>query len=462
MTYRYRLATVFLMGFFVDCINIFMPAVALPTIAAEFHVGISAGAWVANAYMLGLTLAIPLAPWLADRWGARGLMAGSMLAFALAAWACGEAGSFGQLVGWRFIQGMAGGLVIPVGQALAFNRFQGPERARVSTLVMAVALIAPALSPWLGGLIVDHGSWRWVFHSNIALALAAAGLAWLWVRDAPATARQRPDLKGLGLVSAALAAWLLGMSLYGADQGSGQGLALAWLGMAAGLAFTVLYAIHARKTAHPIVELQLLKSPRLRMSVAVYHAIPGVFTGVNLLNIFYLQDMLHLSAQATGRFMMVYAGGALVSMLVGGRLYNRAGARPLFIASMVLHSLGIAALAAVAAPADPWLLAAAYGLMGLGGGLGANTAQTTALLDFDGRQTQQASVIWNLNRQMAFSVGAAFFLMVFNTLATRLDAGRAYHMTFLIASLAGLVPLLQLRSLHTLKDHHARQQAHRP
>jgi len=364
-------------------------------------------------------------------------------------------------VGWRFIQGMAGGLVIPVGQALAFNRFQGPERARVSTLVMAVALIAPALSPWLGGLIVDHGSWRWVFHSNIALALAAAGLAWLWVRDAPATARQRPDLRGLVLVSAALAAWLLGMSLYG-SQGSGQGLALAWLGMAAGLAFTVLYAIHARKTAHPIVELQLLKSPRLRMSVAVYHAIPGVFTGVNLLNIFYLQDMLHLSAQATGRFMMVYAGGALVSMLVGGRLYNRAGARPLFIASMVLHSLGIAALAAVAAPADTWLLAAAYGLMGLGGGLGANTAQTTALLDFDGRQTQQASVIWNLNRQMAFSVGAAFFLMVFNTLATRLDAGRAYHMTFLIASLAGLVPLLQLRSLHTPEDHHARQQAHRP
>jgi MFS family permease len=351
---------------------------------------------------------------------------------------------------------MAGGLVIPVGQALAFNQFQGPERARVSTLVMAVALIAPALSPWLGGLIVDHGSWRWVFHSNIALALAAAGLAWLWVRDAPATARQRPDLKGLVLVSAALAAWLLGMSLYG-SQGSGQGPALAWLGMAAGLAFTVLYAIHARRAAHPIVELRLLQSPRLRMSVAVYHAIPGVFTGVNLLNIFYLQDMLHQSAQATGMFMMVYAGGALVAMLVGGRLYNRAGAQPLFIASMVLHSLGIATLATVAAAADTALLVAAYGLMGLGGGLGANTAQTSALLDFDGQQTQQASVVWNINRQMAFSVGAAFFLMVFNALATRLDAVRAYHMTFVIAALAGLLPLLQLGSIISRKDPHARQ-----
>ena len=103
MTYRYRLAAVFLMGFFVDCINIFMPAIALPTIAAEFRVGVSAGAWIANAYMLGLTLAIP-AQHLAGRPLARRLMAGSMLAFALAVWACGLAGTFGQLIGWRFVQ----------------------------------------------------------------------------------------------------------------------------------------------------------------------------------------------------------------------------------------------------------------------------------------------------------------------------------------------------------------------
>ena len=218
MTYRYRLAAVFLMGFFVDCINIFMPAIALPTIAAEFHVGVSAGAWVANAYMLGLTLAIPVSTWLAGRWGARRLMAGSMLAFALAVWACGLAGTFGQLIGWRFVQGMAGGLMIPVGQAAAFNLFQGPERARISTLVMAVALIAPALSPWLGGLIVDHGSWRWIFHSNIPLALAAAALAWGWVRDTPSERPPRPDLKGLALISIALASLLTGMSLYGAGR----------------------------------------------------------------------------------------------------------------------------------------------------------------------------------------------------------------------------------------------------
>jgi hypothetical protein len=78
-------------------------------------------------------------------------------------------------------------------------------------------------------------------------------------------------------------------------------------------------------------------------------------------------------------------------------------------------------------------------------------------MDIDGQQTQQASVVWNINRQMAFSVGAAFFLMVFNALATRLDAVRAYHMTFVIAALAGLLPLLQLGSIISRKDPHARQ-----
>lgn len=93
--------------------------------------------------------------------------------------------------------------------------------------------------------------------------------------------------------------------------------------------------------------------------------------------------------------------------------------------------------------------------MGLGGGMGANTAQTTALLDFDGRQTHQASVIWNINRQMAFSVGAAFFLMIFNSLATHLDASRACHLTFVIASLMGLLPALQLGFFNTGKRHRA-------
>lgn len=450
MTYRYRIATVFLIGFFIDCINIFMPAVALPRMAAEFHIGSATSAWVANAYILGLTLIIPVSSWLAGLWGPRKLLTASMIAFGASAWACGEAATFGQMAGWRFAQGMAGGLLIPVGQALTFNLFQGPERARISTVVMAVALIAPALSPSVGGLIVDHASWRWVFHANIPLALAAAMLSWLWVRDTPSRPQFRPDLKGLLLISAALTSALTGMSLYGARQGTMS--ALGWLASAVVLAGC--YARHYRTVGNAIVDLRLLRSRRLSMSIWIYYAIPGVFTGVNLLNIFYLQDTLHMSAERTGMFMMVYGSGALAAILMCGKLYNRVGARALFFLGMLMHSLGIATLAAVDAAQDVRVLVLAYGLMGMGGGIGANTAQTTALLDFEGEDTHKASVLWNINRQMAFSVGAALLLMLFNLFLGRLTAASAYHLTFAVAALVGLTPIFQLHTLRTEKPNH--------
>jgi len=451
MTYRYRVATIFLMGFFIDCINLFMPTVALPRIAAEFAIGNASSAWVGNAYMLGLTLAVPVSTWLANRWGARRLLSTAMLAFSVAVWGCGEAQSFAALIAWRLVQGMAGGLLIPVGQALTFERFKGPERARVSTLVMAVALLAPALSPTLGGLIVDHGRWPWVFHSNIPLALLTAALAWAWLDQAPAPTAPRPDFKGLLLVSAALACLLLGLSLYGA----GHGALLAIACLLAGVSCALLYRAHYQRAAAGIVELKLLASPRLRVSMHVYHAIPGVFTGVNLLNIFYLQDVLQLSAQATGLFMLLYAAGAFAAMLLAGRLYNRVGAARLLLLGMLLHSLGICLLVMVDTPTDNALLMAAYGLMGIGGGIGANTAQTTALLDFSGERMQQASVLWNLNRQMAFSVGAALLLMIFNLLLVGLSTPDAYHLTFTLAALLGLAPLMTLHTLPPETPRHA-------
>jgi EmrB/QacA subfamily drug resistance transporter len=454
MTYRYKIATVFLIGFFIDCINLFMSAVALPRIAADLHIGNSAVAWVANAYILGLTLIIPVSTWLADRLGARNLLSASMLLFSLSTWMCAEAVTFNQMIAWRFVQGLAGGLLIPVGQALTFNLFQGEQRARISTLVMAVALIAPALSPTLGGLIVDHSSWRWVFYCNIPFSVLAAVLAWRWVRNAPPAAPPRPDVKGLLLVSAALASVLVGMSLYGA----GYSALFALLSLTAGGLLLALYVGHYRHTNNAIVELRLLKSPRLSMSILIYYAIPGVFTGVNLLSIFFLQDTLKFSAQVTGMFMIVYACGAFIAMLLCGKVYNRVGARPLFILGMLLHSAGIATLFLVNTPSDLPILIIAYSLMGVGGGIAANTAQTTALMDFDGHDTHKASVIWNINRQMAFSLGTALLLMMFNLFLNHLDINQAYHRTFLIASLVGLFPLLHMGSLSAQKDCHAQQQ----
>ncbi|POA46347.1 MFS transporter [Pseudomonas sp. MPR-ANC1] len=453
MSYRYKVASIFLIGFFIDCINIFMSAVALPSLSATLHVSSASVAWVANAYILGLTLIIPLSTWLAARFGSRNVLTASMLLFSIAVWMCGLANSFAELVIWRFVQGIGGGLLIPVGQALTFNLFQGEQRAKISTLVMAVALIAPAISPTVGGFIVDSSSWRWVFYSNVPFSLIAAGLSWRWIKEAKTGDLSRPDIKGLLLVSTALASLLMGMSLYGGD-------ARTWLAMAciaAGLLFIALYLRHYRQSRHAIIDLSLLSSTRLSTSIFIYYAIPGVFTGVNLLSIFFLQNTLHFSARLTGAFMIVYAIGAFIAMTIGGRVYNRVGAKRLFILGMLLHSAGIVTLTQVNAPSDLWLIVIAYSLMGIGGGIGANTAQTTSLMDFNGSDTHKASVIWNINRQLSFSLGAALFLMIFNLLLKPFDTPSAYHATFAIAALVGLVPLFLMSQLNPAKANHEQQ-----
>lgn len=283
MSYRYKVASVYLLGFFIDCINIFMSAVALPSLSATLHANSSAVAWVGNAYILGLTLIVPVSTWLAARFGNREILTASMLVFSGSVWMCGQADSFHELVLWRFVQGIGGGLLIPVGQALTFNLFQGEQRAKISTLVMAVALLAPAISPTVGGIIVDSSSWRWVFYSNIPFSLIAAGLSWFWIRERKPAELRRPDIKGLVFVSAALASLLMGMSLYGGDYPPLAALVF----VIAGLLLIALYVLHYRRCNNAIVELSLLRSKKLSTSILVYYAIPGVFTGVNLMSIFF-------------------------------------------------------------------------------------------------------------------------------------------------------------------------------
>ncbi|EPW8796578.1 MFS transporter [Morganella morganii] len=439
MTYRYRIALIFLLGFFIDCINIFMSAITLPAIAEAMQVSSLSVTWVANSYILGLTLIIPLSPRLAARFGIRELMTASMLLFAAAAVLAGSAESFTSLIFWRFLQGVAGGLLIPAGQSLTFQYFQGRERSKISTIIMMIALIAPALSPMAGGIIVDLAGWRPVFYVNAPVALFTALLAWCWIREPKTAAGEAPDLKGLLLVSLTLASLLIALSLYGEYHNITGALALGGL-----MLFSAgLYYRHYRQTPQAIIDLSLLKNTRLWLSVAVYYAVPGVFTGANILAIFYLTTVLGLSTAVTGAFMLLYAAGAMVAMLISGAVYNRTGAGRLFIISLLLHSGGIALFALTDSRTPLYFIGLIYLLTGTGGGIAANCAQTTALYDFHGTQLNKASVIWNINRQVVFSIGTAVMMTLYQTL-NAVAPGQAFALTFLGGALAGLIPLIFL------------------
>ena len=353
MTYRSKVAWIFLLGFTLDLVNMFVATVAYPDIARELHASVTQLAWISNAYMLGLTLIIPLSVWLAAIMGERTLIATSLLLFAGASVMVGQAGSIDALIGWRAVQGLGGGLLIPVGQAMAYRHFPAAERSQLTARVMSVALLVPALSPALGGVIVDSVSWRWIFYANLPLALVPLLLALLWIKpDVPESVRPRLDLGSIFKQAA---------------------------------------------------------SPMLRVAMLVYLCIPGVFIGTSLIAILYVRG-LGYDATQTGALMLPWALASAVAIYLSKKLFNRCGPKPLLLAGMVLQCGGILLLN------EPAMIIAAYVLMGLGGSLCSSTAQTLAFLDIPADRMGHASALWNINRQVSFCVGAAVLSAVLSAL----------------------------------------------
>ncbi|WP_219266743.1 MFS transporter [Pseudomonas sp. Xaverov 259] len=353
MTYRSKVAWIFLLGFALDLVNMFVATIAYPDIALELRASVTQLAWVSNAYMLGLTVIIPFSVWLAALLGERNLIATSLLLFAGASVMVGQAGSIEALIGWRLLQGLGGGLLIPVGQALAYRHFPPAERSSLTARVMSVALLVPALSPALGGVIVDSVSWRWLFYANLPLALITLLLAVLWIKpDVPATVRPALDVGSI---------------------------------------------------------FKQIRSPMLRVAMLVYLCIPGVFIGTSLIAILYLRG-LGYDATQTGALMLPWAMASALAIYLSKKLFNRYGPKPLLLAGMALQCIGILLLN------QPTWVIPAYGLMGLGGSLCSSTAQTLAFLDFGAERMGHASALWNINRQVSFCLGAALLSALLSAL----------------------------------------------
>ena len=398
MAYRNKIALVYLLGFALDLVNMFAAAIAYPAISQELQASVTQLAWVGNAYMLGLTLIILPSVWLAAVFGEKRLILASLLMFSVASWCVAQSATIEALIGWRLLQGLAGGLLIPVGQALVYQHFPVRERARLTSVILLVALLVPALSPAVGGWVVQAGSWRWVFYANLPLALLALLLAACWLASQPRPA-SRP--------------------------------ALSYQRVAAG----------ARNMA------SLLKSPLLRVAMLTYLFIPGIFIGTQLVSILYLHQ-LGLSPAQTGALMLPWALASALGISLSRYQFNRLGPKPLLVLGMTAQALGIGLLTRIDAP-DTWLPIALYGLMGFGGSLCSSTAQNTAFIDITPEHMGHASALWNINRQLSFLLGPALMMALYGALTSITSTPHAFALCFAIGCALTLVPLVPVLRLDT-------------
>lgn len=383
MTYRSKVAVVYLLGFFLDLINMFIASVAFPAIAHTFNATPSALAWVSNGYIAGLTLVIPFSTVLTRRIGPKRVILLSLLLFSATSVAAGLSSSLGSLIAWRVLQGVGGGLLIPVGQALTWQQYNPHERARLSSAVMLVALLAPACSPAIGGVLVQMLSWRWIFFATLPVVVVTFMLASLWLKH------EMPPMKATRLLN-----------------------------------------------------LPLLMNPLLRFSMLVYLCVPGMFIGVNVTGMFYLQNEANMTPAETGMLMLPWSLASFMAITATGRYFNRIGPRPLIVTGCLLQALGILLLLSVNSATTALLPTVAFVLMGAGGSLCSSTAQSSAFLTTRREEMPDASALWNLNRQLSFFAGALLLAQMLNLAQIYLTHLAAWHGMFIFAAGITLLPVL--------------------
>lgn len=434
MAYRSKVALVYLLGFALDLLNMFVASIAYPDIAQQLQASVTQLAWITNAYMLGLTLIIPLSVWLAARVGERRLILASLLLFGIGSALVAQAASIESLIGWRLLQGLGGGLLLPVGQALAYRQFPPSQRAHFTGVVLLVALMVPALSPAAGGLIVQALSWRWIFYLNLPVALLAFGLGLFWLKaDQPSSERPTLDARGLLLAATALSLLLIAVSLLSETDTRILGLFVLVLSVLT----LCIYLRDGWRKPNAILDLQLIKNPSLRLAMLIYLCVPGVFTGTHMIAILYLHN-LGVGAAQIGALMLPWAAGSGVAIMLGKRSFNRLGPKPLLSAGIFLQCLGIVLLMRIEQPASTPLIIA-YALMGLGGSLCSVTAQTLAFVGILPEKMGHSSALWNINRQLGFCLGAALLSSLLGALG-----GEGFRYCFLAAALLTLLPMVSV------------------
>src|SRR6201995_3882602 len=169
-------AVVYVVAMFMAIMDTTIVNVALPTLGRDLHARADGVGLVSIAYLVSLTVFIPVSGWLGDRFGGRRALLGAVAVFTVASALCGLSTSLGELAGFRILQGLGGAVMTPVGLSMLFRSYPPAERGRIPSILAVFTALAPALGPVLGGLFTTYVSWRLGFFVNVAIGAAAFAL----------------------------------------------------------------------------------------------------------------------------------------------------------------------------------------------------------------------------------------------------------------------------------------------
>ena len=377
-------------------------------------------------------MVIPLTGWAVERFGARTLWFASLALFLTGSVLSGAAWSAGSLIVFRIVQGIGGGIILPVGQTM-LARAAGPQRmGRVMSIVAVPALLGPVLGPVIGGLIVDAISWRWIFYVNLPIGAIALLAAWRWLEP---DAHRRPDAPidalGVALLSPGLAAFVYGISEAG---NVGLGGTHAVVGMAVGAALVTAFVVHALRTRDPLLDMRLFADRVFAASSGAMALFAATMFAVLLLFPLYEQAARGLSALDAGLLMAPQGIAAMVAMPMAGKLTDLRGPRTLVLIGVAATVLGTIAFTQVSADSSQALLALSLVPRGIGMGFIMAPLMAAAYRTLSTEAVARATPTLNIVMRISGAVGTAVFAVLLQhqlgSASHGAGAAHAYGVTF--------------------------------
>jgi EmrB/QacA subfamily drug resistance transporter len=405
MQYRYRVMAVYIVGLFMTIIDGTIVNVALPTLAREFNVASTDIEWVSVAYLLAFAAVIPAAGWLGDRFGTKRVFLVALAIFVVASGLCGAAPTLRALVAFRVLQGLGAGLITPIGSAMLFRAFPLEERSTATVGVLSVAVVAPAIGPVLGGVLVDNTSWRWIFLVNLPIGVVALTLAWLWLREERQPAPGRIDLSGLVLSATGVS--LLIYTLSAAPENgwlSWSTFATGTVGLVAmiGLVTTEL------RIEQPMLQLRLLSNQLFRVvNISASMVYAGFFGWIFILPL-YMQTLRGFNATQSGLVQAPQAVALfIVSNLLGKRVYRTVGPRRLMMVGSAVTAVATGSFVFADLDTPLWMIASGSFMRGAAVGMVFVSIQTAVYATVSIADTGRAASVFNTQRQISFAIGVA-------------------------------------------------------
>ncbi|MBF0570459.1 MAG: DHA2 family efflux MFS transporter permease subunit [Candidatus Omnitrophica bacterium] len=409
---KWLVATAVMFGAFMAVMDISVVNVALPYMMGNFGQTLSAITWVATAYSIAAVIMLTMSGWWVTLVGRKNFYLASFAIFTFGSILAATAHNFTSMLIYRIIQGIGGGSLIPISQAILRESFPKKEQGMAMAIFSMGVVLAPAFGPVLGGWLTDNYGWPWIFYINIPVSLLGMFLVWLYVHDPAYLRRGIKKIDWGGIV-------LLTLGLTGLQTVLERGQQESWFDSPMIIIFSIVTVVSLVTLvvwellqSEPVVNFRLLKNIQLRMGVIIVLVFGIALYGTTFILPQFTQQLLGYPAFQAGLILMPRAVTLFFVLPLVGRIFNFIDSRAMMVTGIVVVSLSYWQLAHLSLSASDMSIIPILILMGLGMPFMFVTLTTVAVSSISKEEMTSASGIYNLFQQVGGNVGYALIVTV--------------------------------------------------